>query len=401
MADSVAVISLAQARRAWRARQRLSHPPITLPSSEIPALLAVIGWIPVVAGDPGVYIALRARGALARRADLDAALRASTTLTIAPGPQGHAWLVPTADAPLARAFALADHASREARIAAACDLTEHELRAARDALRDALGTPVTPDDLRAKLSPAVQRPLGKVGKRAGCPTLATLALRALWIHGELLRVATDATANGLTYRYVLDPQPRAVPSPTAAIAAVVRPWFGAHAPATAKDFAVAYGLAGSRAHAAVQPLGLHTVTIDGLGDGYLTLPEDPGINTDEVTEQTVDLLPGHDPWLHAHPRLHGLCAPDVAAHAQTREHVPLASVLLDGTIVGVWTRHEGTGRISWRALVPDLSPEASQAIDAAVSSLDAFITQDFPLVPTPAQRTRTPATAARDFDVMG
>ena len=187
---SAITLTLRQARLAWLARQSL----LPTPSAASPtpaAVTASIGWIPVVSG-ASPYLSLLARGALARRADLDAAVFTHSELALVPGPRGLLWLVPTADAPLARAFAMADHTSREARVASACGLTARDLEATRDALRAALDSPRTPPQLRAMLSPDALRSLGTPGRRAGLATLAGLVLRALWIQGEVTRAPLDA-----------------------------------------------------------------------------------------------------------------------------------------------------------------------------------------------------------------
>ena len=141
MAVSPVRLTLAQARRSWLIRQQLdpaSRPAVE--SSGLAARVGAVGWIPVPVPASG-YLSLLARGALVHRAELDAALFDRQELALVPGPRGYLWLVPQADAPLARAFAVAEHTAREARIASAVPLMARELHEARAALKALLDQP--------------------------------------------------------------------------------------------------------------------------------------------------------------------------------------------------------------------------------------------------------------------
>lgn len=359
-------LTLRQARLAWLARQALL--PSARDANPSPAsVTASIGWIPVVSG-ASPYLALFARGALTRRADLDAVVFAQHELALVPGPRGLRWLVPTADAPLARAFAMADHTSREARVASACGLTARDLESTRDALRSALESPRTPTQLRAMLSPDALRSLGTPGRRSGLATLAGLALRALWIQGEVTRAPLDARLDRERFRYVLAPHPRVVPSAAEAVDAIAPRWLAAHAPASARDFALAFDIAASRAAAALKPLRPVEVSVEGLDDALLA-PADFTAPDALEAEPAVSLLPVHDALVDARPNLAGLAAPEVARALELRGHGYGPIALVDGEAVGAWS-WDGA-RVTVRPLValPDGVRERLDAEGARVAAL--------------------------------
>lgn len=360
-------LTLRQARLAWRARQRLL--PFTSGEALSPAAVtASIGWIPAVSG-ASPYLALFARGAITRRADLDAAVFDRNELSLVPGPRGLPWLVPGADAPLARAFAMADHTSREARVASACGLTARDLDATRDALRDALASPRTPPQLRALLSPDALRSLGTPGRRAGLATLAGLVLRALWIQGEVTRAPLDARLDSERVRYVLAPHPRAVPSAAEAVDAFAPRWLAAHAPASARDFALALDIAASRVAAALKPLRAVDVRVEGFDDAFLA-PGDFTVPDAHEDAHDAHLLPVHDALADARPGLAGLASPEVARALALRAHGYGPIALVDGEAVGPWS-WDGA-RVTVRPLVA-LSEGARARLDAEAARVEAFL----------------------------
>jgi hypothetical protein len=364
---SAITLTLRQARLAWLARQSL----LPTPSAASPtpaAVTASIGWIPVVSG-ASPYLSLLARGALARRADLDAAVFTHSELALVPGPRGLLWLVPTADAPLARAFAMADHTSREARVASACGLTARDLEATRDALRAALDSPRTPPQLRAMLSPDALRSLGTPGRRAGLATLAGLVLRALWIQGEVTRAPLDARLDRERFRYALAPHPRAVPSAAEAVDAFAPRWLAAHAPASARDFALAFDIAASRAAAALKPLRAVDVRVEGL-DGALLAPADFTAPDARDDAPSAHLLPVHDALAEGRAGLAGIAAPEVTRALELRAHGYGPIALVDGEAVGAWS-WDGA-RVTLRPLVA-LPEGARQRLDGEASRVTAFL----------------------------
>lgn len=355
-------MTIDRVRRERLARQGLRRGAPRRPLVE--ALPALVG-VPMPVG-ASAALALFARGLITRREELDAAWLHRGELAAVPGPRGMLWLCATADAPLLRSFAVADHAAREARVASACALTARDLLGARDALRDALATPRRAEDLRAALSPALTRSLGTPGLRAGAVTLAGLVLRGMWCVGEVSRAPVSGRVDGETYVYSIDAHPRVTPNAAESVDLVAARWFQAHGPATAKEFAAAFGIAAGRAAAALKPLGLQASRLD---DETLLAPaqdEPSPWASDEVA-----MLGLRDPLTDANPSLSRWAEPIVARAVQMRHLGPGPVVIVRGEVVGGWAL-DAEGRVVLRVR-GELDTAARRALEEARAALEAFV----------------------------
>ncbi len=363
-------LNVRQARLGWTARQSL-----TTSSREKPlplaALAASLGWI-AVTSSVAPYLALLARGAIMRRAELDEAVFTRGELTVAPGPRGLSWLVPAGDAPLARAFAMADHTSRESRVSSTCALTSRDLLGARDALRRALEQPRTPAALMAALPSDVTRSLGATAKRSGVATLAGLALRALWVQGEVTRTHVEGRLDRERFQYSITQLPKVVPSGAEAVELVAARWFAAHAPASAKAFAEAFSLATGRAVAALKPLHLVDVRVDGITDALLA-PSDFTAPEETSAPPIAALLPSGDPYLEARQSLTGLLDAERAAGIDAKKLGAGPVAVFDGEVVGAWSLDRGQVSLSPFA---DLSSTAREALETERAAVSAFIASE-------------------------
>lgn len=363
-------LNVRQARLAWSARQSL-----TTSSREKPlplaTLTASLGWIAVTSG-VAPYLALLARGAIMRRAELDEAIFARGELTVAPGPRGLSWLVPTADAPLARAFAMADHTSRESRVSSSCALTSRDLLGARDALRRALEQPRTPAALMAALPSDVTRSLGATAKRSGVATLAGLALRALWVQGEVTRTHLEGRLDRERLQYSITQLPKVVPSGAGAVETVAARWFTAHAPASARAFAEAFSLATGRAVAALKPLRLVDVRVEGIADGLLA-PQGFAAPEETTAPPIAALLPAGDPYLEARQGLTGVLDAERAVGLDGKKLGAGPVALFDGEVVGAWSVDRGQVSLS---LFSALAPAAREALETERAAVAAFFASE-------------------------
>ena len=389
-------LTLAEARRAWRARQHLSPGP----ALGLPELVTAVGGLPCPVG-ASPALALFARRALGLRRDLDAALFRERSLALVPGPRGMSWVVSAANAPAVRAFAVAEHAAREARLAAACGLSSRDLLSTRDAIRDALARPRTSDALRDALPRDARRDLGEAGRRAGCVTLAGLVLRGMWAVGEVDREPAEGRIDRDPWRYRLDPMPRVVPPAAEAVPRLSLDWIRAHAPVSARLFAAAFGIANSRAVSALKPLALRAVTIEGLPGEHL-VPADFAVPPPAADEGLgVDLLPVRDPLVDARPDLAGLCAPELARAAAARQGALAPLILVDGAVVGTWAFDVALSQVRLRPLTP-WSAAAGAALDARAADLAAFIARELdapPLHLAVALRAPSPRTSITDLEL--
>lgn len=369
-------LTLGQARASWWQRQwLLTAPPAKTPLVDV---VSAIGWIPLasVASAP---LALFARGALTERAPFDEAVCKSHSLVIAPGPKSSTWLVAAQEAPVCRAFAVADLASREARIAASVSLTAKDLDGTREALRALLRDPHSAEDLRRKLPEAALRPLGDVGKRNGVPTLASLVLKQLWATGEIWRVPPSARGDDPTSRWQIDPNPRPTPSAADAVGFVAARWLGAFAPAPLKSFALAFGLATGRAKSALESIGAREVIVEGIDDACW-VPADfaPHPEPDTITFP-AKLLPVRDPFTDVH--LAHASSSTVARALTSRTHGVGAAIVSRGEVLGGWAYDEGGRRVHLRWVQADVSAERVKALEAEAVKLGAFIASELGTVP--------------------
>ena len=388
------VLTLAEARRAWRTRQHLaSTPPLPLPE-----LVAAVGGLPCPVG-AAPALALVARHALSHRSALDQALFRDHTLALVPGPRGISWVVAATNAPAVRAFAVAEHAAREARLAAACGLSSRDLLSTRDAIRAALAKPRTSDALRDALPREARRDLGEPGRRAGCVTLAGLVLRGMWAVGEVDREPAEGRIDRDPWRYRLDPMPKVVPPAAEAVPRLSLEWIKAHAPVSARAFAAAFGIANSRAGAALKPLKLRAVTIEGLPGEHL-VPEDFAVPAVEAGI-AVDLLPVRDPLIDARPDLAGLSAPEIARSALARQGALAPLILIDGAVAGTWAFDATLSQLRLRPVFPWSAAE-SAAVEARAAALADFIARELdapPLHLAVALRAPAPRTASADLEL--
>lgn len=319
-------------RLAWLQSQRLA------PARAGAA--APLPWIP--AQHPfGAALALWARGSLAAPSQLGKLLAPRVgELALVPGPRGMSWVVPAQEAPLARAFALADHASREARIAAAVPLTAKDLTDTREALRNILDRPRTSDELRGLLPAASLRTLGDPGRRSGLPTVAALVLRQLWVQGELERLEEDASG---MVRWVLEPHPKVIPLAADAVGAIVDRWLRASGPLSQRAFAATFGIAAGRAAQAFKSARTVQVSVEGMEPLFAAAD----FVAPEGEAPAVFLLGPRDPLLELHGAALGLDAEAARQLASLNRGAPPAVVLLRGRVAGAWGWDVTARRARW------------------------------------------------------
>jgi hypothetical protein len=360
MSDGAMTIDRVRRERLTRQGLRRGAPRRPL----VEAVSSLVG-VPMPVG-ASAALALFARGLITRREELDAAWLARGELAAVPGPRGMLWLCATADAPLLRSFAVADHAAREARVASACALTARDLLGARDALREALASPRRAEELRTLLPPALTRSLGTPGQRAGAVTLAGLVLRGMWCVGEVSRAPSSGRVDGEVYVYGIDGHPRVTPNAAESVDLVAARWFTAHGPATAKEFAAAFGIAAGRATAALKSLGLRASRLD---EETLLSPEGDEPAPWEADE--VALLGLRDPLTDANPSLSRWAEVTVARAAQMRHLGPGPVVMVRGEVVGGWAL-DAEGRVVLRVRGEvDAAARGSLAITGA--ALEGFV----------------------------
>ncbi|MDP3275051.1 MAG: crosslink repair DNA glycosylase YcaQ family protein [Deltaproteobacteria bacterium] len=382
---SLQILTLAQAQTHWWQRQLLTD---TAPAERaLTEVVSRIGWIPLstLVSAP---LALFARRAIESRATLDQALCHDHSLVIVPGPRGLTWLTSAFEAPLLRAFAVADLASREARIAASVPLTAGELDQTREALRASLSVPQSVDSLRARLPAVAKRSLGDAGKRNGTATVGALVLRQLWSVGEVMRVPPSSRADDPTTRWQIDPMPRTTPTAAEAVSHVASRWLQAFGPAPIKLFANAFGLAVGRAKAAFEALNAREVIVQGIADPCW-VPHD--FVAPEAMDLPARILPVRDPLTDIH--LQHLAGPTVAKLLVSKQHGVGATAIFRGQILGGWSYDEGARRGHARWMTANVPAEAARAIEEELARVADFIASELGAVPLHTVIPQRSATA--------
>jgi hypothetical protein len=354
------------------------------PRRTVAETIGDVAWIPATS-PVTPYLALLARRVLATRDELDEVVYQRSEAVIVPGPRGSSWLVPAAEAPLARAFAVADHASREARIAAGATLTSRELEGARDALRAALASPATAAEIRERIPERFLRSLGEPGRKCGVTTVAALVLRHMWVTGEVVRIAGDTRGDGTAVKWGLDPRPRTVPTAADAVVVIAPRWLAAYGPVSVKAFATAFGIAAGRASAALRSARALEAEIEGLEGTYMVPPD---FQPPAPAPQPPRLLPLRDPLTDVHLGL--LATPAAARLALTRGHGVGPTVLLDGEVVGTWQYDEIAKVIAWRTAGAPLAPEVAARVDEEARRTALFIAGQLVAAPLHTPQTARP-----------
>lgn len=387
-------MTLEQARAAWVTQQHLADGARSEGARGLAERLSEIGWIPMPS-PVTPYLALFARGFIAHREDLDARLG---EFVVVPGPRGSTWLVPASDAPLARAFGVADHASREARVAATTTLPARDLQATREMLKQLLARPSTLDEIFAKLPEAARRPLGAAGRKAGLPTLASLVMRAMWVGGEIHRVASSGRLDSGPVVWSMDPRPRIVPPAADAVASVATRWITAHGPVSARTFANAFGTPTGRAMPALRAAHPLELAIEGFVEAFLARASFmPPMEPSRQGMPSVRLLPARDPLTDVHLAM--LTTPAGAHAATTRSGASAPAVLVRGEVAGVWAYDQVSGEIECKPVDRPFAPDELEAITTEALRVAAFVRGELASMPLHAT-VRASAGRARRCNLV-
>ncbi len=289
-------------------------------------------------------LALRARGAAARAADVDAAL-ADRSLVVAWLMRGTLHLVAAEDHGWLHALTARQTAATIERRLGQLDVTPDAADRAADVLVAALADgPLARPQLAERLA------------AAGIPTagqrmphlLARTAARGLIVHGPLL---PEGHGFVLTADW-LGPQP-AARERDAALAELARRYLRGHAPAAPEDLAAWSGIGLRDARAAFAA---------ALEDG-------PGTPRAARGELPPRLLPAFDPYLLGwRDRAHAV-APEHARRVHPGGGMLRATAIADGRAVATWTAPRGV--VALDPFAP-LDPRVAAALDAEAEAVARF-----------------------------
>lgn len=334
----------------WSHRQGLDGSLTGLTPAEI---LEKVGWVRSVGG-AAPYLTLFSRAGI-RRAEADAAL-AAVEIHELPSARGCTYVLPQRDYALGLTVGR-QFAEAETKVARKLGVTDEELARLCNAIRQALQDgPLAPDGLRTAVGDA-SRSLGPEGTKKGVTTTLPVALGILQVTGDIRRVPINGRLDQQRYKYALwTPNPLAGfdHSETDGFVALARLYFSWTGCATAAGFQTFSGLGVKAAKAAMQPLGLETVTGE-----FLALPEDRAALEAFVAPKV--------PHYSLVSNLDAITGQMLHGSGEKPDH----SIIDRGEMVGNWQFDPVAGEIVWTSTV-----KPTPQLREAVAITEAFIRED-------------------------
>jgi hypothetical protein len=395
---------------SWRAnRHCLDHP---YSGKSIPKLVRSIGWL----HSPGCstpYLSLWARMSgfkpdALHRAVHDGKLIPVETL------RGVGMLVPTDDVAVAlrvrtRTFTeLADQA------ADILPLGRREMDRLKTAILSVLESGARTDaEVEDRVPSSLVREFPSTLRRIGMTSSVRLAINLLKEEGRILKISAGRRLDSDDSRLVLLSElcPGVEPQqlkPEMANAELARIYFRTEGPARIKDFAWWSGLHVTVAMQAVEALGknLAAVAVAGSHDEFLACASD----LEELhafkppTTPSIGLIPYRDVFLRGHR--------EVAARFVDPKHAdkpfgltgarpgidPVATVVQDGEIIGIWEWKEPTG-IDFVLFNPKAPASVETAVRKHAKRLERFVQDNLGHIEFRADRLGRPGLAPiRDLE---
>lgn len=333
----MSAVSPSDLRRAWAHSHGLGAHAGSGPR----AVLRRTGWVRTVGGIDA-YLSMAARAPDLTADDVHAAV-ADGSIEVVPAARGCIYVVPTDDAPLARALAADLSARRNARDRDKAGFPDDELAKVQAAILDCLTDgPATTAELRSRLPDGTVRSLGAAGKKVGLSSTLPPAVRDLELSGRLIRRPTDDRLDHEKYHWhradgsAIDPRPAA--ERTADLLRRLLGWLG---PATVDSLAAFTGL--SKTHIRKGLAGDDLTWVD-TADGPAACTAPPASPTDP----TPHALPGLDTLFASHGGMATFVLPADADRPVSRwgrqkgetwgtvAHALSRPILVDGVVCGAW-----------------------------------------------------------------
>jgi hypothetical protein len=245
----------------------------------------------------------------------------------------------------------------------------------------------TPEQIQQAVPPSLVRDFGQDLKRIGLTNSLSLAINLLKEEGKLIKQQSKKRLDSTSYSLVLTSNllPEADPfnlRMEEACAQLATQYFRAESPARVKDFAWWAGINVTdaiRAAAEVKPK-LAPIPVEETRDEFLISEADlDEFLAFEPQEATVSLIPYRDTYLKGQREVVDRFVP--AEHADKPFsrwkgkliNDPLATIVSDGRVVGVWEWNEDDEEIDLLLFDPSIPKPTEKTIRKRANELANFI----------------------------
>ena len=377
-------ISLEQVN-SWRMHRQFLDRPFA--SKNIVDLIKSVGWI-YSPGCSTPYLALWARLSSFKADDLNRLVFDERKLVQLETLRGCTMLVPRDQASVAlrirtRTFT---ELSKQARQQMPINEIEME-RLKSSILKTVQSASRTPEQIQQAMPPSLVRDFGPDLKRIGLTNSLSLAINLLKEEGKLIKQQSKKRLDSTSYSLALTSNllPEADPfnlRMEEAFAQLATQYFRAESPARVKDFAWWAGINVTdaiRAAAEVKPK-LVPIAVEGTKDEFLISETD----LDEFiaftpAEGAISFIPYRDTYLKGQREVVDRFVP--AEHADKPFsrwkgkliNDPLATIVRDGRVVGVWEWNEDDEEVDLLLFDPNIPKPTEKAIHKRALDLAGFI----------------------------
>jgi winged helix DNA-binding protein len=377
-------ISLQQIN-SWRIhRQFLDRP---FPSKNIVDLVKSIGWL-YSPGCSTPYLALWARMSGFKADDLNRLVFDDRKLVQLETLRGCTMLVPRDQASVALRIRTRTFTELSKQARQQMPIGDTEMERLKSAILKVLqhGSK-TPEQIQQAVPPSLVRDFGQDLKRIGLTNSLSLAINLLKEEGKLIKQQSKKRLDSTSYSLVLTSNllPEADPFNLRieeACAQLATQYFRAEAPARVKDFAWWAGINVTdaiRAAAEVKPK-LVAIPVEDTKDEFLMSDTDLDEFLAFVPEEgAISFIPYRDTYLKGQREVVDRFVP--AEHADKPFsrwkgkliNDPLATIIHDGRVVGVWEWNEDDEEIDLLLFDADIPKSAEKTINKRASELAGFI----------------------------
>src|SRR5262245_6487651 len=370
---------------SWRMhRQFLDH---AFPSKNLSDLIRAIGWI-YSPGCSTPYLSLWARSSSFKAAELDKLVFDDHKLIQLETLRGCTMLVPRDQARVALRIRTRTFTELSKQARQQMPLTDADMEKLKLAILDALHSgPKTSEQFQRFIPSNLVREFGPDLKRIGLTSSLALAINLLKEEGKVLKQQCKKRLDSTEYCFLLTSSllPDADPFSSrmeAACAQLAAQYFRAEQPARVKDFAWWAGINVTDAikgAAEVKPK-LVPIAVEGTKDEFLISESDLDVLMNfKPPEAAINFIPYRDTYLKGQREVVNRFVP--AEHADKPFsrwkgkliNDPLATITLDGRVIGVWEWNDGEEEVDLLLFDPSIPKSVDKAIHKRAGELANFI----------------------------
>jgi hypothetical protein len=370
---------------SWRMhRQFLDHP---FPSKNLSDLIRSIGWI-YSPGCSTPYLTLWARSTSFKAADLDKLVFDDHKLIQLETLRGCTMLVPRDQARVALRIRTRTFTELSKQARQQMPLSDLDMERLKTAILSALHAgPKTAEQLQRAVPANLVKDFGPDLKRIGLTSSLSLSVNLLKEEGKVLKQQSKKRLDSTEYSFVLTSS--MLPEADIfnlrleeAFAQLAAQYFRAEAPARAKDFAWWAGINVTDAikgAAEVKPT-LVPIPVEGTKDEFLISEADfDAFVSFKPPDAAVNFIPYRDTYLKGQREVVNRFVPVEHADKPFSRwkgkliNDPLATIIVDGRVVGVWEWNEGAEEVDQLLFDSSIAKSVEKAIHKRAADLANFI----------------------------